>query len=132
MHGGIKRGTRYSQQIRIGAQFDLSKLLDSPDAGRVQLLVNDRRGHSATEDLLGNRLSSQENYGGEYTRLTEFSYQRNLFSPDLSTKLGFMVMGTDFGGMPISPGVRIVVASPNFPENAYRGRKETVRVVLFI
>ncbi|MCK1783147.1 carbohydrate porin [Pseudomonas sp. TNT11] len=101
LHGGIKRGTRYSQQIRIGAQFDLSKLLDSPDAGRVQLLVNDRRGHSATEDLLGNRLSSQENYGGEYTRLTEFSYQRNLFSPALSTKVGFMVMGTDFGGMPI-------------------------------
>ncbi len=29
------------------------------------------------------------------------------------------------------PGVRIVVASPNFPESAYRGRKETVRVVLF-
>jgi hypothetical protein len=30
-----------------------------------------------------------------------------------------------------APGVRIVVASPNFPEKADRGRKETVRVVLF-
>ncbi|XVN16007.1 tyrosine-type recombinase/integrase [Pseudomonas corrugata] len=29
------------------------------------------------------------------------------------------------------PGVRIVVASPNFPEKADRGRKETVRAVLF-
>lgn len=101
LHGGIKRGTRYAQQIRIGAQFDLSKLLDTSDVGVVQIIVNDRRGHSATEDLLGNRLSAQENYGGQYTRLTEFSYQRNLFSPDLSTKVGFMVMGTDFGGMPI-------------------------------
>ena len=27
LHGGIKHGTRYSQQVRIGAQFDLSKLL---------------------------------------------------------------------------------------------------------
>lgn len=36
----------------------------------MQILVNDRRGHGATEDLLGNRLSAQENYGGEYTRLT--------------------------------------------------------------
>lgn len=65
------------------------------------MLINDRRGHSATEDLLGNRMSAQEIYGGEYTRLTELSYERNLFSPDLSSKIGFMVMGTDFGGMPI-------------------------------
>lgn len=101
LHGGVQRGTRYAQQIRIGARFDLGKLLDSPDAGIVQLLVNDRRGHSATEDLLGNRMSAQENYGGQYTRLTEFSYQSQLFSPDLSAKVGFMVMGTDFGGMPI-------------------------------
>lgn len=101
LHGGIKRGTRYAQQIRLGAQFDLSTLLDIPDAGVVQVLVNDRRGHSASEDLLGNRLSAQENYGGEYTRLTELSYQRQLFSPALSSKIGFMVMGTEFGGMPI-------------------------------
>ncbi|MFJ2541223.1 hypothetical protein ACIOWA_27830, partial [Pseudomonas sp. NPDC087614] len=31
----------------------------------------------------------------------------------------------------ISPGVRIVVASPVFPKKAYRGRKETGRAVLF-
>ncbi|WP_228394493.1 CPBP family intramembrane glutamic endopeptidase [Pseudomonas helleri] len=38
-----------------------------------------------------------------------------------------------FGGLgaAVAPGVRIVVASPNFPENAYRGRKETGRAVLF-
>ncbi|MBK5002250.1 carbohydrate porin [Pseudomonas sp. S31] len=101
LHGGIKRGTRYAQQIRLGAQFDLSKLLGIADAGRIQILLNDRRGHSATEDLLGNRMSAQEIYAGEYTRLTELSYQRNLFSPDLSTKVGYMVMGTEFGGMPI-------------------------------
>jgi hypothetical protein len=34
-------------------------------------------------------------------------------------------------GLNWTPGVRIVVASPNFPEKADRGRKETVRVVLF-
>ena len=73
LHGGIKRGTRYAQQLRVAAKFDLSKLLDTPDAGFVQIMVNDRRGNSATEDLLGNRLSAQENYGGEYTPLTEFS-----------------------------------------------------------
>lgn len=101
LHGGIKHGTRYSQQVRIGAQFDLSKLLDTPDAGLVQITVNDRRGHSASEDLVGNRLPVQENYGGQYTRLSEFSYQRTLFSPALTTKLGFLAMGNDFGGMPL-------------------------------
>ncbi|WP_426212547.1 carbohydrate porin [Pseudomonas sp. TWR2-1-1] len=101
LHGGIKRGTRYAQQLRVAAKFDLSKLLGTPDAGFVQIMVNDRRGNSATEDLLGNRLSAQENYGGEYTRLTEFSYQRNLFSEAVSAKVGYLVMGTDFGGMPI-------------------------------
>ncbi|MFP3517966.1 carbohydrate porin [Pseudomonas sp. SIMBA_077] len=101
LHGGIKRGTRYSQQVRLGAQFDLSKLLDTPDAGVVQITVNDRRGHSASEDLVGNRLPVQENYGGQYTRLSEFSYERQLFSPALTTKLGFLAMGNDFGGMPL-------------------------------
>ncbi|WP_283180576.1 hypothetical protein [Pseudomonas svalbardensis] len=32
----------------------------------------------------------------------------------------------------VAPGVRIVVASPNFPKKAHRGRKETGRAVLFI
>jgi hypothetical protein len=43
--------------------------------------------------------------------------------------LSFRGRQVSLGGL--APGVRIVVASPNFPENAYRGRKETVRVVLF-
>lgn len=34
-------------------------------------------------------------------------------------------------GLVMSPGVRIVVASPVFPKKAYRGRKETGRAVLF-
>ena len=82
LHGGIKHGTRYSQQVRIGAQFDMSKLLGTADAGLVQITINDRRGHSASEDLVGNRLPIQENAGGNYTRLSEFSYQRTLFSED--------------------------------------------------
>ncbi len=45
----------------------------------------------------------------------------------LMTMLRVHLMQNWFG----SPGVRIVVASPNFPENADRGRKETVRAVLF-
>ena len=101
LHGGIKRSTRYAQQIRMGARFDLSKLLNTPDAGVVQLTINDRRGNSASDDLVGNRLAVQETAGYNYTRMTELSYARSLFTPDLEAKVGYMPMGNDFGGMGI-------------------------------
>lgn len=100
-HGGIKKGTRYAQQIRLNAQFDLSKLLETENAGVVQLTLNDRRGNSASNDLVGNRLPAQEVYGGNYTRISELSYQRPIFTDGLSTKLGFMPMGNEFGGMSV-------------------------------
>ncbi|MCO7519755.1 MULTISPECIES: carbohydrate porin [unclassified Pseudomonas] len=96
--GGLHRSARYAQNIKLGVQFDLAKLYGLDDAGQVQLSVNDRRGNSASEDLVGNRLPIQENYGGLYTRLTELSYARNL-TPALNLKLGYMAMGNDLGGL---------------------------------
>ncbi|MGG7599079.1 carbohydrate porin [Pseudomonas sp. WC1] len=97
-HGGLHRSARYSQNLKLGAQFDLSKLYGLDNGGKVQLTINDRRGNSASEDLVGNRLPIQENHGGLYTRLTELSYERNL-SPSLNLKLGYMAMGNDLGGL---------------------------------
>lgn len=97
-HGGLHRSARYSQNLKLGAQFDLSKLYGLDNGGKVQLTINDRRGNSASEDLVGNRLPIQENYGGLYTRLTELSYERNL-SPALNLKLGYMAMGNELGGL---------------------------------
>lgn len=98
-HGGLHRSARYSQNLKLGVQFDLSKLYGLDNGGKVQLTVNDRRGNSASEDLVGNRLPIQENYGGLYTRLTELSYERSLFTPALNLKLGYMAMGNDLGGL---------------------------------
>ena len=67
---------RYSQNVKLGVQFDLGKLYGFTNGDRIQLTINDRRGNSASEDLVGNRLPIQENYGGLYTRLTELSYER--------------------------------------------------------
>ncbi|KAF1066856.1 MAG: Porin B [Pseudomonas citronellolis] len=97
--GGKKRSARYSQNVRLGVQFDLSKLYGLDNGGYVQLTINDRRGNDASGDLVGNRLPIQENYGGLYTRLTELSYERTLFTPDLDVKLGYMAMGNDVGGL---------------------------------
>ncbi|RZI87134.1 MAG: carbohydrate porin [Pseudomonas sp.] len=96
--GGLHRSARYSQNIKLGVQFDLSRLYGVDNAGKVQLSINDRRGHSASEELVGNRLPIQENFGGLYTRLTELSYERN-FTSALNIKLGYMAMGNDLGGL---------------------------------
>ena len=98
-HGGKQRGTRYSQNIKLGVRFELDKLLGLEHGGKVQVTINDRRGNSGSDDLIGNRLPVQENYGGLYTRLTELSYENTLFTPDLDVKLGFMAMGNDIGGL---------------------------------
>ncbi|VVN67062.1 Porin B [Pseudomonas fluorescens] len=98
-HGGQHRSARYSQNIKLGVQLDLGKLYGLHNGDKIQLTVNDRRGNSASEDLVGNRLPIQENYGGLYTRLTELSYERTLFTPELNLKLGYMAMGNDLGGL---------------------------------
>ncbi|AIL61034.1 carbohydrate-selective porin OprB [Pseudomonas alkylphenolica] len=97
--GGLHHSARYSQNIKLGVQFDLGKLYGLENGDKIQLTVNDRRGNSASEDLVGNRLPIQENYGGLYTRLTELSYERSLFTPALNVKLGYMAMGNDLGGL---------------------------------
>jgi porin len=97
--GGKQQGARYSQNLKLGAQFDLGRLFDLQSGGKVQLTINDRRGNDGSGDLVGNRLPVQENYGGLYTRLTELSYENTVLSPDLDVKLGFMAMGNDVGGL---------------------------------
>ncbi|WP_313683288.1 carbohydrate porin [Pantoea sp.] len=101
LSGGQSYGTRYAQQIRLGATFDLNRLFNAEHAGTIQLSINDRRGRSTSADLVGNRLPIQEVYGGEYTRLSEFSYTNTLFTPQLQYKLGWLAMGNDFGGLSI-------------------------------
>lgn len=98
-NGGQHRSARYSQNIKLGVQLDLGKLYGLHNGDKIQLTINDRRGNSASEDLVGNRLPIQENYGGLYTRLTELSYERTLFTPALNLKLGYMAMGNDLGGL---------------------------------
>ncbi|AIR89241.1 carbohydrate porin [Pseudomonas cremoricolorata] len=98
-HGGLHRSARYSQNLKLGARFDLSNIFALDNGGNVQLTINDRRGNSASEDLVGNRLPIQENFGGLYTRLTELSYERTLLTPALNVKLGYMAMGNDLGGL---------------------------------
>uniref|UniRef100_UPI00242EEF4A carbohydrate porin n=2 Tax=Sphingobium TaxID=165695 RepID=UPI00242EEF4A len=50
-------------------------------------------------DIVGNRLPIQEAAGGNYTRLSEFSYEQNIDNGRLNLRLGYFAMGNDLGGM---------------------------------
>lgn len=61
--------------------------------GSLHVTINDRRGRSTSADLVGNRFPIQEVYGGQYTRLSEFSYDRSFNQGRTYLKLGFYAMG---------------------------------------
>ncbi|MFT4254298.1 MAG: carbohydrate porin [Caulobacter sp.] len=98
--GGLRHGGGYTQQIRVGADFDLEKL--SGWSGAIaHLTFNDRRGKGVSSDVVGNRLPIQEAYGGQYSRLTEASIEQRLDGGRLNLRAGYFAMGNDLGGMAI-------------------------------
>jgi porin len=106
--GGLKRGSTYAQQLRLGADVDMARLAGWSGA-TLHLTINDRRGAGVSADYIGNRLPVQEVYGGPYTRLSEASYEQNLLGDRLNLRLGYFAMGNDLGGMAI--GCQLVNAA---------------------
>ncbi len=98
--GGLRKGTTYVQQVRLGADFDMDRLA-GVDGATIHVTVNDRRGIGLSSDFVGNRLPIQEAAGGYYARLTEFSWEQSLMAGRLNLRLGYFAMGNDLGGMPI-------------------------------
>ncbi|MBB3812105.1 porin [Xanthomonas arboricola] len=93
--GYEKNSARYAQQLRVGVDLDMAKLAGW-DGGNLHVTINDRRGRSTSADLVGNRFPIQEVYGGQYTRLSEFSYDRSFHQGGTYLKLGFYAMGNQF------------------------------------
>ncbi len=94
--GGKDTGARYAQQVRVGVDLDMGKLAGW-DGGTIHFTINDRRGNSTSADLVGNRFPIQEAYGGQYTRLSELSYDQKFNDGKSYFKLGFYAMGNQFG-----------------------------------
>lgn len=89
-------GARYAQQVRVGMDLDMGKLAGW-DGGTLHVTLNDRRGRSTSVDFVGNRFPIQEAYGGQYTRLTELSYDQKFADGHSYFKLGYYAMGNQFG-----------------------------------
>ena len=88
-------GTRYAQQLRVGMDLAMDRLAGWR-GGALHLTLNDRRGRSASADLVGNRFALQQVYGGTYTRLSEASFDYGFVGGGY-LKLGFYAMGSHFG-----------------------------------
>lgn len=89
-------GARYAQQVRVGMDLDMGRLAGW-SGGAFHFTLNDRRGRSTSADLVGNRFPIQEAYGGQYTRLTELSYDQTFNAGQSYFKLGYYAMGNQFG-----------------------------------
>ena len=98
--GGLRRGSAYAQQVRLGADFDMARLAGW-DGTTLHFTINDRRGTGISSDFIGNRLPVQEAYGGLYTRLSEASVEQSLLAGRLNLRLGYFAMGNDLGGLAI-------------------------------
>jgi porin len=90
-----EKSARYAQQLRVGVDLDMARLADWA-GGSFHFTLNDRRGRSTSNDLVGNRFPIQEAHGGQYTRLSEVSYDQKFNAGNSYIKLGFYAMGNQF------------------------------------
>ncbi len=106
--GGLRKGTAYTQQVRVGFDLDMERIAGWKGA-KFHFTVNDRRGDGISSDFVGNRLPIQEAYGGQYTKLTELTWEQDFAGGAINMRLGYFAMGNDLGG--ISAGCTFVNAA---------------------
>jgi porin len=94
--GGTKEITRYTDQWKLGAAFDLQKLWGWTGA-TFKVVVTDRNGNDIGADAhIGNNQLIQEVYGrGQTWHLTVFALEQKFFDDRLTWKLGRLPVGED-------------------------------------
>lgn len=106
--GRSKNGTAYAQQVRVGFDLDMERVAGIK-GGTFHFTVNDRAGRGVSSAYIGNRLPVQETYGGQFSRLTEASYEQDLANGAVNLRAGYFAMGNDLGG--VSAGCNFVNAA---------------------
>jgi len=100
VNGGVKRGTETNNQIILGANFDMHKLMGI-DGGTFTFAVSDRYGANAST-LAGVRVTINSNYGeGENFRLANMSFKQSLLKGRLSYQIGYFPAAAEFDYSPI-------------------------------
>lgn len=111
--GGKRIGSDYNQQITLGADWDLHKLLGWPPGGILHSYVESRAGRSVAKDSVGSNFLPDGLYGsGENFRLMDLSYEQKLFSNRLNILAGYYSLSTQFGSL-------LKLCSNGFMSNAF-------------
>jgi porin len=97
VQGGVRQGTRYTDQWNVGATLDLDRLLGLNHAS-FQATITDRNGRNLSSDeKLGSLQQVQEVFGrGQTWRITQFWYDQSYFGEALDWKIGRLTVGEDF------------------------------------
>lgn len=111
--GGKRIGADYNQQITLGADWDLHKLLGWPSGGILHSYVESRAGREVAKDYVGSNFMPDGLYGsGENFRLMNLSYEQQLFSNRLNILAGYYPLSTQFGSL-------LKLCSNGFMSNAF-------------
>jgi porin len=93
--GGKQQGNAYNQQIIVGADWDLSKLIGLP-GGVLHTDVIDRAG-SSLQNYVGGVINQYGTFGaGQNLRLLKFDYEQNYLGSRVNTIIGYFPMGLEF------------------------------------
>ena len=115
--GGRSQGGGYAQELHVGVDLD-SKLLGW-DGGTFHALITQRVGSSISKNNIGNLLTVQEIYGdGQTVRITELSYEQQLFGGHVDVEGGRLNIEQDFASSPVYFGGALYC---NFQNNAICG-----------
>jgi porin len=97
---GKATGTDYSQSLAFGFDANLEKMM-GVHGTNVHFLLVDRVGRDLNQDIIGNKVQTQENYGqGQDFRISEIDFDTLLLDDKVKVKGGFFPFGNDFGWSP--------------------------------
>jgi porin len=97
LHGGLKEGSSYAQQVSLQVDADLQKLFNWDDA-TFRININSRRGTGFSVRHSGAKLEQNWAFGaGEIVRLQWAALSQDLFDHRLNLLIGYYSMGSEFG-----------------------------------
>lgn len=97
LEGGKEQGSAFAGQLMLGTDVDLQRLFGWNGATLKVYAIN-RHGTNLAASDIGNSTSVQEIYGGQGTRLANFTLQQKLFDDRLELEAGRSVANIHFLG----------------------------------
>ncbi len=98
--GGLDQGFTYTDNIYVGANFDLEKLIGWK-GGNIDISFLDRNGTNLSAQYIGNQFTVQQIYGTETIVFYALVFRQSLLDDKLKLKIGRFSTGDDFASSPL-------------------------------